>query len=291
MHISRQDAPAKRMSSCGSATNQNSTKILLLPLAKGEMNTRPVSMNRSKIIFFLIVSSALVIVCAGLLLSWQIFIQVSSKSFSTPTYTPTATATPTHTPTPTSTPTATATPTNTPTPTSTPTDTPTPTSTPTATATPTDTPTPTSTPTATATPTDTPTPTNTPTSTPTNTPTPTSTPTETPTPTPTPLPPNFTVSVEKCRIEVTWGVEVTSADVRIKNIGGQEATNVVIVLHATDAGGRHPNDHISIERLPAGGEYRSTLKAYTTLLQQTVLYLSVTSDQTQSVLFGNYQCG
>src|SRR4030042_722309 len=121
------------------------------------MNTLPVSMNRSKIIFFLIVSGALVIVCAGLLLSWQIFIQVSSKSFSTLTYTPTST------------------PTKTPTPTSTPTD----------------------------------------------TPTPTSTPTETPTPTLTPLPPNFTVSIEKCKIEVTWGVEVTSADVRIKNIGGQ----------------------------------------------------------------------
>ena len=181
------------------------------------MNTLPVSMNRSKIIFVLIVLSALVIVCAGLLLSWQIFIQVSNKSFSTLTYTPT--------------------------------------------------------------------------STPTNTPTPTSTPTETPTPTPTPLPPNFTVSIEKCNIEVTWGVEVTSADVRIKNIGGREATNVVIVLHATDAGGRHPNDHISIERLPVGGEYRSTLEVYTTLLQQTVLYLDVTSDQTQRVLFGNYECG
>jgi hypothetical protein len=203
------------------------------------MNTLPVSMNRSKIIFVLIVLSALVIVCAGLLLSWQIFIQVSSKSFSTPT--------------------------------STPTDTPTPTSTPTATATPTDTPTPTSTPT--------------------DTPTPTSTPTETPTPTPTPLPPNFTVSIEKCNIEVTWGVEVTSADVRIKNIGGKDATNVVIVLHATDAGGRHPNDHISIERLPVGEEYHSTLEVYTTLLQQTVLYIDVTSDQTQRILFGNYQCG
>jgi len=230
-------------------------------------------MNHSKIIFVLIVLGALVIVCAGLLLTWQIFIQVSNKSFSTLTYTPTST--PTNTPTPTSTPTST--PTNTPTPTSTPTDTPTPTSTPTATATPTDTPAPTSTPTATATPTD--------------TPTPTSTPTETPTPTPTPLPPNFTVSIEKCNIEVTWGVEVTSADVRIKNIGGKDATNVVIVLHATDAGGRHPNDHISIERLPVGGEYRSTLKVYTTLLQQTVLYLSVTSDQTQGILFGNYDCG
>jgi hypothetical protein len=224
-------------------------------------------MNHSKIIFVLIVLGALVIVCAGLLLSWQIFIQVSNKSFSTPTYVPTSI--PTNTPAPTSTPTST--PTNTPTPTSTPTDTPTPTSTPTATATPTDTPTPTSTPT--------------------DTPTPTSTPTETPTPTPTPLPPNFTVSVEKCKIEVTWGVEVTSADVRIKNIGGKDATNVVIVLHATDAGGRHPNDHISIERLPVGGEYRSTLEVYTTLLQQTVLYLSVTSDQTQSILFGNYDCG
>jgi hypothetical protein len=236
-------------------------------------------MNRSKIIFVLIVSGALVIVCAGLLLSWQIFIQVSNKSFSTLTYTPTATTTPTNTPTststPTSTPTATATPTNTPTPTSTPTDTPTPTSTPTATATPTDTPIPT----------------NTPTSTPTDTPTPTSTPTETPTPTPTPLPPNFTVSIEKCNIEVTWGVEVTSADVRIKNIGGKDATNVVIVLHATDAGGRHPNDHISIERLPVGEEHHSTLEVYTTLLQQTVLYIDVTSDQTQRILFGNYQCG
>ncbi len=237
------------------------------------MNTLPVSMNHSKIIFVLIVLGALVIVCAGLLLTWQIFIQVSNKSFSTLTYTPTST--PTNTPTPTSTPTST--PTNTPTPTSTPTDTPTPTSTPTATATPTDTPAPTSTPTATATPTD--------------TPTPTSTPTETPTPTPTPLPPNFTVSIEKCNIEVTWGVEVTSADVRIKNIGGKDATNVVIVLHATDAGGRHPNDHISIERLPVEGEYRSTLKVYTTLLQKTVLYLSVTSDQTQRILFGNYDCG
>ena len=197
------------------------------------MNTLPVSMNHSKIIFVLIVLGAWVIVCAGLLLSWQIFIQVSNRSFSTLTYTPT----------------------------STPTDTPTPTSTPTATATPTD------------------------------TPTPTSTPTETPTPTPTPLPPSFTVSIEKCNIEVTWGVEVTSADVRIKNIGGSDATNVVIVLHATDAGRRHPNDHISIERLPGGGESRSTLKVYTTLLQRTVLYVSVTSDQTQRVVFGNYECG
>ncbi len=255
------------------------------------MNTLPVSMNRSKIIFVLIVLGALVIVCAGLLLSWQIFIQVSNKSFSTPTYTPTATATPTNTPTPTYAPTATATPTNTPTPTSTPTSTPTATATPTNTPIPTSTPTDTPSPTATATPTDTPTSTPTATATPTDTPTPTSTPTETPTPTPTPLPPNFTVSIEKCNIEVTWGVEVTSADVRIKNIGGQDATNVVIVLHATDAGGRHPNDHISIERLPVGGEYRSTLEVYTTLFQQTVLYLSVTSDQTQRVLFGNYECG
>ena len=207
------------------------------------MKTLPASRNHSKIIFVLIVLGALVIVCAGLLLSWQIFIQVSNKSFSTLTYTPTST------------------PTNTPTPTSTPTDTPTPTSTPTATATPTD------------------------------TPTPTSTPTETPTPTPTPLPPNFTVSIEKCNIEVTWGVEVTSADIRINNIGGKDATNVVIVLHATDAGGRHPNDHISIGRLPVGGESRSTLSVYTTLLQQTVLYIDVTSDQTQHILFGNYQCG
>jgi hypothetical protein len=237
------------------------------------MNTLPVSMNHSKIIFVLIVLGALVIVCAGLVLSWQIFIQVSNKSFSTLTYT--ATSTPTNTPAPTNTPTST--PTNTPAPTSTPTDTPTPTSTPTATATPTDTPTPTSTPTATATPTD--------------TPTPTSTPTETPTSTPTPLPPDFTVSIEKCNIEVTWGVEVTSADVRIKNIGGKDATNLVIVLQATDAGGRHPNDHISIERLPAGGEYRTTLDVYTTLFQHTVLYLSVTSDQTQYTLFGNYDCG
>jgi len=239
------------------------------------MNTLPVSMNHSKIIFVLIVLGAWVIVCAGLLLSWQFFIQVSNRSFSTLTYTPTST--PTNTPIPTSTPTATATPTNTPIPTSTPTATATPTDTPTPTSTPTDTRTPTSTPTATATPTD--------------TPTPTSTSTETPTPTPTPLPPSFTVSIEKCNIEVTWGVEVTSADVRIKNIGGKDATNVVIVLHATDAGGRHPNDHISIERLPVGGEYRSTLEVYTTLLRQTVLYLSVTSDQTQHIIFGNYDCG
>jgi hypothetical protein len=90
---------------------------------------------------------------------------------------------------------------------------------------------------------------------------------------------------------VTWGVEVTSADVRIKNIGGRDATNVVITLHATDQGARHPDDHIAIERLPVGGEYRATLQVYSTLLQQTVLYLSVTSDQTQSMLFGNYHCG
>ena len=246
-------------------------------------------MNRSKIIFFLIVSGALVIVCAGLLLSWQIFIQVSNSSFSTPTSTPTHI--PTHTPTSTPTSTPTRTPTNTPTPTSTPTHTPTntPTPTDTPTSTPTDTPIPTSTPTST--PTDTPTPTSTPTSTPTDTPTPTSTPTETPTPTPTPLPPSFTASIEKCNIEVIWGVEVTSADVRIKNIGGRDAENVVIVLHATDGGERHPNDHVSIERLSVGGEYRSTLKVYTTLLQRTVLYISVTSDQTQRILFGNYQCG
>ena len=221
------------------------------------MNTLPASKNHSKIIFVLIVLGALVIVCAGLLVSWQILIQVSSRSFSTLTYTPTSALT------------------NTPTPTSAPTNTPT--NTPTSTSTPTDTPTPTSTPTATATPTD--------------TPTPTSTPTETPVPTPTPLPPNFTVSIEKCNIEVPWGVEVTSADIRIKNIGGKDATNVVIVLHATDAGGRHPNDHISIERMPVGREYRYTLKVYTTLFQQTVLYLNVTSDQTQSILFGNYDCG
>jgi len=209
------------------------------------MNTRPATTNRSKIIFVLIVSGALVIVCAGLVLSWQILIQVSNRPLSTLTYTPT----------------------------STPTDTPTPTSTPTST------------------PTDTPIPTSTPTSTPTNTPTSTSTPTTTPVPTPTPLPPDFTVSIEKCNIEVIWGVEVTSADVRIKNIGGRDATNVAITLHATDEGGRHPNDSISIERLPVGGEYRSTLKVYTTLLQQTVLYISVTSDQTLRTLFGNYKCG
>ena len=237
------------------------------------MNTRPATTNRSKIIFVLIVSGALVIVCAGLVLSWQILIQVSNRPLSTLTYTPTSI--PTNTPTPTSTPT------------STPTDTPTPTSTPTST--PTDTPTPTSTPTST--PTDTPTPTSTPTSTPTNTPAPTSTPTTTPVPTPTPLPPDFTVSIEKCNIEVIWGVEVTSADVRIKNTGGRDATNVAITLHATDEGGRHPNDSISIERLPVGGEYRSTFKVYTTLLQQTVLYISVTSDQTLRTLFGNYKCG
>jgi hypothetical protein len=223
------------------------------------MNTRPATTNRSKIIFVLIVSGALVIVCAGLVLSWQILIQVSNRPLSTLTYTPTSI--PTNTPTPTSTPT------------STPTDTPTPTSTPTST------------------PTDTPTPTSTSTSTPTNTPTPTSTPTSTPVPTPTPLPPDFSVSIEKCNIEVIWGVEVTSADVRIKNIGGRDATNVAITLHATDEGGRHPNDSISIERLPVGGEYRATLKVYTTLLQQTVLYISVTSDQTLRTLFGNYKCG
>ena len=227
------------------------------------MNTRPATTNRSKIIFVLIVSGALVIVCAGLVLSWQILIQVSNRPLSTLTYTPTSI--PTNTPIPTSTPTST--PTNTLTPTSTPS------------STPTDTPTPTSTPTST------------PSSTPTNTPTPTSTPTKTPVPTPTPLPPDFTVSIEKCNIEVIWGVEVTSADVRIKNIGGRDATNVAITLHATDEGGRHPNDSISIERLPVGGEYRSTLKVYTTLLQQTVLYISVTSDQTLRTLFGNYKCG
>jgi len=241
------------------------------------MNTRPATTNRSKIIFILIVSGALVIVCAGLVLSWQILIQVSNRPLSTLTYTPTSI--PTNTPIPTSTPTSTPTNTltQTSTPTSTPTDTPTPTSTPTST--PTDTPTPTSTPTST------------PSSTPTNTPTPTSTPTKTPVPTPTPLPPDFTVSIEKCNIEVIWGVEVTSADVRIKNIGGRDATNVAITLHATDEGGRHPNDSISIERLPVGGEYRSTFKVYTTLLQQTVLYISVTSDQTLRTLFGNYKCG
>jgi len=241
------------------------------------MNTRPATTNRSKIIFVLIVSGALVIVCAGLVLSWQILIQVSNRPLSTLTYTPTSipTNTPIPTSTPTSTPTNTLTPTSTPS--STPTDTPTPTSTPSST--PTDTPTPTSTPTST------------PSSTPTNTPTPTSTPTKTPVPTPTPLPPDFTVSIEKCNIEVIWGVEVTSADVRIKNIGGRDATNVAITLHATDEGGRHPNDSISIERLPVGGEYRSTLKVYTTLLQQTVLYISVTSDQTLRTLFGNYKCG
>ena len=241
------------------------------------MNTRPATTNRSKIIFILIVSGALVIVCAGLVLSWQILIQVSNRPLSTLTYTPTSipTNTPIPTSTPTSTPTNTLTPTSTPS--STPTDTPTPTSTPTST--PTDTPTPTSTPTST------------PSSTPTNTPTPTSTPTKTPVPTPTPLPPDFTVSIEKCNIEVIWGVEVTSADVRIKNIGGRDATNVAITLHATDEGGRHPNDSISIERLPVGGEYRSTFKVYTTLLQQTVLYISVTSDQTLRTLFGNYKCG
>ena len=241
------------------------------------MNTRPATTNRSKIIFILIVSGALVIVCAGLVLSWQILIQVSNRPLSTLTYTPTSipTNTPIPTSTPTSTPTNTLTPTSTPS--STPTDTPTPTSTPSST--PTDTPTPTSTPTST------------PSSTPTNTPTPTSTPTKTPVPTPTPLPPDFTVSIEKCNIEVIWGVEVTSADVRIKNIGGRDATNVAITLHATDEGGRHPNDSISIERLPVGGEYRSTFKVYTTLLQQTVLYISVTSDQTLRTLFGNYKCG
>jgi hypothetical protein len=209
------------------------------------MNTRPATTNRSKIIFVLIVSGALVIVCAGLVLSWQILIQVSNRPLSTLAYT--QTSTPTITPTPTSTPTST--------------------------------------------PTDTPTPTSTSTSTPTNTPTPTSTPTSTPVPTPTLLPPDFSVSIEKCNIEVIWGVEVTSADVRIKNIGGRDATNVAIVLHATDEGGRHPNDSISIERLPVGGEYRSTFKVYTTLLQQTVLYISVTSDQTLRTLFGNYKCG
>jgi hypothetical protein len=195
------------------------------------MNTRPATTNRSKIIFVLIVSGALVIVCAGLVLSWQILIQVSNRPLSTLTYTPTSI------------------------------------------------------------PTDTPTPTSTSTSTPTNTPTPTSTPTSTPVPTPTPLPPDFSVSIEKCNIEVIWGVEVTSADVRIKNIGGRDATNVAITLHATDEGGRHPNDSIFIERLAVGGEYRSTFKVYTTLLQQTVLYISVTSDQTLRTLFGNYKCG
>jgi hypothetical protein len=107
---------------------------------------------------------------------------------STPTDTPTNTATSTPTDTPTNTPTNTPTGTPTNTPTGTPTDTPTNT----PTNTPTDTPTNTPTNTPTGTPTDTPTntPTNTPTDTPTNTPTdtPTNTPTNTPTPTPTSTP-------------------------------------------------------------------------------------------------------
>ena len=95
---------------------------------------------------------------------------------------PTATPTPTNTPTETSTPTLTHTPTETPTPTAT--YTPTETSTPTSTHTPTET----STPTSTNTPTDTSTPTATDTPTPTNTPTETSTPTATQTPTETSTP-------------------------------------------------------------------------------------------------------
>jgi hypothetical protein len=125
-----------------------------------------------------------------------------------PTATITPTFTPTNTPTSTSTNTPTATPTDTPTttptniPTSTPTNTPTatPTNTPTSTATDTPTSTPTNTPTATPTntPTDTPTttPTNIPTSTPTDTPT--STPTDTPTSTPTDTPTSTPTSTPTC---------------------------------------------------------------------------------------------
>src|SRR5579871_180067 len=148
-----------------------------------------------------------------------------------PSPTPTATSTPSLTPTKTPTPTSTSTPTLTPTPT--PSSTPSPTATSTPSPTPTETPSPTNSPTPSATPTSTGTPT--PSSTPSSTPTPTAsfTPSSTPTPSPTP----------------TWGISLAKQVVPGTAQGG---TTLTYTLAVTVTGGAFTGVAVT-DTLPANG--------------------------------------
>ena len=123
--------------------------------------------------------------------------------------------------------------------------------------------------------------------------TPTITETSTASPTFTDTPPPLEITLLGCDtgFDVTHGMgEVTNAYVIVANREGPDLTNVCATLSAADEGRVHPDKTVCAPSLPRGFQVTLKLTIDTTFQANTIVQVSLTSDQGLSANGGGLAC-